>query len=198
MALCAPRIPSTALTCRVAFPAACPSRSQVRCLRFASSSHAGGLIAAAVPVPGGIADRRGLVPASQAPRPATAVAAPPAPDLGGPGLDSDPARRNPQSAVHYNRAGRAARCTQRHRCNRCPNRWILISTASEEGLALAAWSANTASSRDVDGVLGTHSSERCRPQAGCRDPRAGGGSLARRTFGSGLFPWPSPYAARLG
>jgi hypothetical protein len=48
--------------------------------------HAGGRMAAAVPAYGGVADRRDLDPAPSARRPATAAAAPPEPELGGPGL----------------------------------------------------------------------------------------------------------------
>jgi len=48
--------------------------------------HADGLLAVAVPARGGVADRRDLDPAPPTRRPATAAAAPPEPELGGPAL----------------------------------------------------------------------------------------------------------------
>jgi transposase len=59
--------------------------------------HAGGLMASAVPARGSVADRRDLDPAPPARRTATAAAAPPEPELGGPGPARDPARRDTQS-----------------------------------------------------------------------------------------------------
>src|ERR1017187_10236507 len=67
-------------------------------------------MAAAVPAPGDVADRRDLDPASPARRAATAAAVPPEPELGGPDPARGPAWRDTESAAP--RA--AAACHSRH------------------------------------------------------------------------------------
>jgi putative transposase len=61
--------------------------------------HAGGLMVAAVPAQGDVADRGDLDPAPPDRRPAAQPAAAPAPDLGGPGPARGPARRDTESAA---------------------------------------------------------------------------------------------------
>jgi hypothetical protein len=83
---CAPRRPAVMIT------------DHVPAVRL-PPDHAGGLMAVAVPAQGGVADRRDLDPAPPAGRAATAAAAPPERELGGPGPARGPARRDTQSAA---------------------------------------------------------------------------------------------------
>jgi hypothetical protein len=61
--------------------------------------HATSRVAAAVPARGDMEDRRNLDPAPPARHPAAAAAAPPEPELGGPGPPRDPAQRDTHSAA---------------------------------------------------------------------------------------------------
>src|ERR1039457_3752436 len=61
--------------------------------------HAASSRPAAVPARGNVEDRRDLDPAPPAHRPATPSAVPPERELGGPGLDSGPAWRDPETAA---------------------------------------------------------------------------------------------------
>src|SRR6266545_8402820 len=61
--------------------------------------HARGLMAAAVPARAGVEDRRDLDPAPPARGPATAAAAPPEAELGGPGPARGTAQHDTQSAA---------------------------------------------------------------------------------------------------
>ncbi len=89
--LCVPRIPSTALTSRVARPALpVMITDHVPAVRL-PPDHATSRGAAAVPAQGGVEDRRDLDPAPPARRPAAAAAASPEAELGGPGTPGDPA-----------------------------------------------------------------------------------------------------------
>src|ERR1019366_274217 len=60
--------------------------------------YADGIVAAAVPARGSMADRRDPAPAPPADRPATSAAAPPEPELGGQGPDRVAARCDTESA----------------------------------------------------------------------------------------------------
>jgi hypothetical protein len=100
LALCVPRIPvhgSDQQDCR-------PSRLTVMITDHVPAvrlppDHADGVLAAAVPTRGDVADRRDLDPAPPARRPATAAAVPPRPEPGGPGTARGFAQRDTESAA---------------------------------------------------------------------------------------------------